>query len=124
MNSIRFPNMFSSGSTNVVKDFDATLQNMELLLASEKGELFGDPFFGIRIKRYAYNQNNYILRDVLIDEIFTQLRTFIPQLTISRNDISITQKDHKLFATIKAVRKSDFVTNTYNLELFNGDVER
>ena len=32
--------------------------------------MFGDPDFGIRLKRYTFNQNNYILRDVLIDEIY------------------------------------------------------
>ena len=121
MNSISFPEMFKSSSTLVVKDKDASLQDMELLLASEKGELFGDPFFGIRIKKYTFNQNNYILRDILVDEIYTQLMVFCPQLTINRNDITITQKDNKLIATIKGINKLDFTPDMYQLELFQGE---
>ena len=121
MKSISFPNMFTSSSTLVVKDYDATLQNMKLLLGSEKGSLLGDPFFGIRIKKYAFNQNDYVLKDIIIDEIFTQLRVFMPQLTISRKDINIFQKNDKLVATIRAINKQDFTTNMYNLELFNED---
>lgn len=121
MNSISFPEMFKSSSTLVVKDKDASLQDMELLLASEKGELFGDPFFGIRIKKYTFNQNNYILRDILVDEIYTQLMVFCPQLTINRNDIAITQKGNKLIATIKGINKLDFTPDMYQLELFQGE---
>lgn len=124
MNSIAFPNMFTTTSTLVVKDKDASMQDLKLLLASEKGELFGDPFFGIRIKKYTFNQNNYILRDILVDEIFTQVKIFAPQLTINRNDIKITQKGNKLYATIKGINKLDFTTDMYQLELFQQDEER
>lgn len=121
MNSIGFPNMFNSSATLVVKDKDASMQDLKLLLASEKGELFGDPFFGIRLKKYMFDQNNYILRDVLVDEIFTQLRVFAPQLTVNRNDIKIIQKDNKLIATIKGINNLDFTTDMYQLELFKGE---
>lgn len=123
MNSISFPKLFSNSSTNIVKDYDATLQDVKLLLCSEKGELFGDPFFGIRIKRYTFNQNNYVLRDILIDEIFTQLATFAPQLTVDRRDINIIQKGTKMYVKIKAINKIDFTTNMYELVLME-DNER
>lgn len=123
MNSISFPKMFNNTSTNVVKDYDATLQDVKLLLCSEKGELFGDPFFGIRLKRYMFNQNNYVLRDILIDEIFTQLATFAPQLTVDRRDISIIQRGKTVYAKIKAINKVDFTTNMYELVLMQ-DSER
>ena len=125
MNSLSFPNIFeSTSSTGVVKDKEASMQDLKLLLSSEKGELFGDPFFGIRIKKYTFNQNNYILRDVLVDEIFTQVKVFAPQLTINRNDIKIKQYGKKLYATIKGINKLDFTTDMYQLELFQEDEER
>ena len=124
MNSISFPNMFTTTSTLVVKNKDASLQDLELLLASEKGELLGDPYFGVRIKRYTFNQNNYLLRDVLVDEIFSQIRVFAPQITVNRNDIKIIQKGNKLIATIKGINKLDFTTDMYQLELLNSDEER
>lgn len=124
MNSISFPNMFTTSSTLVVKDKDASMQDLKLLLASEKGELFGDPFFGVRIKKYTFNQNNYVLRDILVDELFSQIKVFAPQLTVNRDDIKITQKGNRLYATIKGINKLDFTTDMYQLELFQGDEER
>lgn len=121
MNSLAFPDMFKFSSTSVVKDREASAQDMKLLLASEKGEMFGDPFFGIRIKKYAFEQNNYVLKDVLIDEIYTQLQVFCPQLTVSRDGISITQRGARLTATIKGVNKIDFTPDTYQLELFQDE---
>ena len=51
---------FGGTSTRVVYDEDATKQNLLALLNSEKGEFLGDPYFGIRLKRYLFEQNNYV----------------------------------------------------------------
>lgn len=67
--SIAFPEMFNRTVTNLVDDYDATLQNLKMLLWSEKGELFGDPYYGTGLKKYLYEQNDLILRDILIDDI-------------------------------------------------------
>lgn len=115
--------MFSPTSTNVVEGKAASAQDLVLLLSSEKGELLGDPFFGVRLKRYLYDQNNYVLRDILADEIFTQIRTFAPQLTVNRDDIRITQEGDRLHAKIRAINKVDYTTDMYDLELFE-DEER
>lgn len=123
MNSIKYPDMFSPTSTNVVEGKAASAQDLVLLLSSEKGELLGDPFFGVRLKRYIYDQNNYVLRDILADEIFTQIRTFAPQLTVNRDDIKITQEGDRLHARIRAINKVDYTTDMYDLELFE-DEER
>lgn len=118
MNSVQFPKLFNRNSTVILKEDDATLNCLHLLVSSECGELFGDPDFGIRIKKYTFDQNNYILRDVLIDEIYTQIKTFCPQVYIDRNNITINQKGQKLTATIKVRNKLDYQLNTYNLDLF------
>lgn len=119
MRSIKFPEMFSSNSTNTVKDLEATNQNTLLLFKSEKGEFSGDPYFGLRLKRYLYNQNNYILRDIIIDEMYTQAALFLPQLTINRNDISLIRDRAKLICTFKAINKIDFTTNMYSIVIYD-----
>lgn len=80
MNCIGFPKMFSGNAAVVVSDEKnlATIECVDLLLHSEAGDLFGDPDFGIRLKRYIHNQNDFILRDILIDEIYTAIATFCP----------------------------------------------
>ena len=119
MKSISFPKMISHNYIQTVSDYDATLQNMKLLLGSEKGEFIFDPFFGIRLKRYMFEQNNKILMDILIDEIYEQLVIFMPQLIITRKDISLVSDVAKIYVNIKARNQRDFALNKYNLVLFN-----
>ena len=119
MNSIGFPKMFNANSTVVKTGEDATKTCIHLLLSSERGQLFGDPDFGIMLKKYTFDQNNYILRDIIIDEIFTKITIFCPQLYLERKDIKITQQGSRLYANIKALNREDFTTNTYDLELLN-----
>lgn len=119
MKSISFPKMISHNYIQTVSDYDATLQNMKLLLGSEKGEFVFDPFFGIRLKRYMFEQNNKILMDILIDEIYEQLVIFMPQLIITRKDISLVSDMAKIYVNIKARNQRDFALNKYNLVLFN-----
>lgn len=119
MKSIKFPNMISHNYVQTVSDEAATLQNLKLLLNSEKGEFTFDPFFGIRLKRYMFEQNNLVLRDILIDEIFEQISIFMPQLIIKRKDITIEPDNYKLYISIKARNQKDFQLNTYNLVLLD-----
>lgn len=119
MNCIGFPKMFKANSTVVETGYEATKECAMLLLGSEQGELFGDPQFGVKIKKYTYNQNNYILRDVIIDEILTKLNLFCPQLLIVRDNIKIQQEKNKLVAHIEATNRANFTTNTFDLMLFN-----
>ena len=72
MNVIRFPKIFNHNSTAVVTDpAAASLQSLYLLINSEIHTLLGDPNFGVRLRKYFFEQNNYILRDILIDDIYT-----------------------------------------------------
>ena len=119
MKSISVPKMISHNYVQTVSDYDATLQNMKLLLGSEKGEFVFDPFFGIRLKRYTFEQNNKILMDILIDEIYEQLVIFMPQLIIKRKDITLVSEMAKIYVNIKARNQKDFSLNSYNLVLFN-----
>ena len=122
MRSLKFPKMFQSNSSNVWKSSEylaQTKQNTTILLQCERGELFGDPYFGIMLKHYLYDQNNYILRDAIIDTIYTQLAIFIPQLKINRNSVDIIQDKEraKLYCKFTGINQIDYTTDTYNLVL-------
>lgn len=115
--SIAFPNILKHNKTQTVEDYDAILQNIKLVLGSEKGEFKFDPYFGIRLKRYMFEQNNFVLEDLLLDEIYEQLVTFVPQITLKRKDISFQKERASLYVTIKCINRLDFTPNTYNLVL-------
>ena len=118
MKSIEFPRMLNSNSTRIIKDLDATKQNAILLLKSEKGELFGDPFFGIRLKKYLSNQNNVILRDIIVDEIYTQLALFLPQVKVARSDIQLMFDRGTLYCKFRGINQANLKLDTYSLVLY------
>ena len=82
MESIAFPKMFGVGRTITISDRQATIQNLKLLLKSEKRELFCDPYFGDNLKRMLYDKNNSALKDIIIDDIHVAIATFMPQLRV------------------------------------------
>lgn len=123
MNSLAFPNIFNNTSTNVIEDHKATVNNLKLLLASSKGSLFGDPYFGTLIKKLTFEQNNKILQDIVIDEIYTVILQFVPQLLLDRKNIRITSDGINLYANIRAQNILDYETDMYNINLISYEVE-
>jgi hypothetical protein len=117
MYSIAFPDMFNSGGTKLLKDQEATISNTRLLLASWKNSLFGDPYFGTNIKRFIYQQNNIILRDLIIDDIFVSLQQFIPQINVKREDIEIINDGVDVYANINCINKLEDQPNMYQIKL-------
>lgn len=121
MYSIAFPDMFSSARTNLYEDQTATLSNTKLLLGSFKKSLFGDPYFGSKIKDFVYEQNNIVLQDLIIDDIYVAIKQFMPQVAIQRKDISIKSKNNSLYATINCINKLDNQPNMFQIELVTSD---
>ena len=124
MRSFKFPKMFKSNSSQIWRADEynkSTRQNVLLLLQSERGELECDPYFGILLKHYLFNQNSYILKDMLIDTLYTQIAIFLPQVRVSRNSIDIisdTQKG-RLYCKFSGINQIDYTHNTFNLLLFD-----
>jgi hypothetical protein len=124
MRSYKFPKMFNSNSSQIWREDEygkATRQNALLLIQSERGEMQCDPYFGILLKHYMFNQNSYVLKDMLIDTIYTQIAIFLPQIKISRNDIDIIsdQQKGKLYCRFSGTNQIDYTHNTFNLLLFD-----
>lgn len=119
MKSIAYPKMFTSSSTELKADKAATMQNLKLLLLSERGDFKDDPDFGVRLKRFIFDQNDYILQDMIIDEIYKKIAIFIPQLTVRRTDITLVVERATLYVNIRAINNLDFTTDMYSLALLN-----
>ena len=117
MYSIDFPVMFKSSKTLLLKDSDATLSNLKLLLNSTKNTLFGDPYYGTNLKKFIFEQNDIILQDIIIDEIYTSIITFMPQIYIERNYIKLLKNGVDVVATIKCVNKLDHKVDLYTINL-------
>lgn len=124
MRSFKFPKMFKSNTSQIWRAdeyYRATKQNALLLLQSERGELECDPYFGILLKHYMFNQNSYILKDMLIDTLYTQIAIFLPQIRVTRNSIDIVSDKTKgrLYCKFSGINQIDYTHNTFNLLLFD-----
>ncbi len=121
MYSIAFPDMVSNTSTKLFKDHDATESNLKLLLLSNKYGLLGDPYFGTNLQKLIFEQNNQVIKDLIIDDIYVAILNFMPQLLIKRNGITITHDLAKVYVNIKALNLLDYTTNLYNINLTSSE---
>lgn len=117
MYSISFPKMFNDTKTLLLKNTEATASNLWLLLKSDKRALFGDPFFGTSLKRAIFEQNDGILVDLVIDEIYTSITTFMPQIKLYRENIKLTSDGVDVFCNITCTDLTDYTTNLYKINL-------
>ena len=120
MRSFGYPVMFNNTNSNIISDHEATLSNLKLILGSDKFSLFGDPYFGLLLEHYMFDQNSYILRDAIADMIYTQLAIFLPQVKVNREDIRVIKdaKKGKVYCYFKGINQIDYQVNTFNLTLF------
>ena len=119
MNAVKFPNMLNSNKTVLVYDKEATRQNLETLILSTKLTLLGDPYFGTNLSRMFFEHNNVILQDIIIDDIFSAINTFMPQIRVLRNNINITSDGNKMIITIVAQNMLDYSFDEYTINLLN-----
>lgn len=119
MNAVQFPNMLYNNKTNIVKDKDATYQNLVYLLLSMKQELFGDPYYGVNLRKLMFERNNAILRDLVIDDILTSISVFMPQIVVKRKDIRVESDNTRVIVNIKAQNMIDFSFSDYSINLIN-----
>lgn len=122
MYSLSFPKMLTNTTTKVVSGYDATYSNLKLLLQSEKYSLFGDPYFGSSLKKLTFEQNNQVLYDLVVDDIYVSIITFLPQIKLERRNIVITPNRAHIGINITATNLLDYTTDLYSITLTqNGD---
>ena len=123
ISSIAFPDMLSSSRMNIVQDTSATKSNLRLLLLSNKNSLFGDPYFGTELKNVIYSQNGAIIKDLIVDEIYTAIAVFMPQLRVKRDDISVESDGIDIYASFTALNLLNYTTDLYNIKLTNNEFQ-
>lgn len=119
MNAIKFPDMLNNNKANIVEGIEATAQNLKYLLLSNKLTLLGDPYFGANLQKLLYENNNVVLRDLVVDEIYTAISTFMPQIRVLRKNINVDSDGNKIIVSIKAQNLLDFSFAEYNVVLTN-----
>ena len=117
MNAVRFPKMFNSNKTAIVKDKEATEQNLKALLASFKKTLLGDPYFGSNLQKLLFEHNNIVLQDLVADDIYSTITAYMPQIRVIRNNITVESTGSTVNVHIRAQNLLDYTFNEYTLNL-------
>lgn len=123
MYSFAFPRMFNHTGSNLVQDKEAIRSNMLLLMSSERETLFGDPYYGSQLKKQIFEQSSAIVSDLLIDELYTVIVTFMPQVIVSRKDISLFVNKTSLYAEIKYYYVIDNTSDLFTIRLTDASDE-
>ena len=123
MYSLAWPNMFTSAETKLVADKEAIKSNLELLFNAEKMELFGDPYFGSFFKPFYFQPNNNIIADLLVDEIYSTITDYMPQLYVDRKDIKVRRNKIDLIVEMKVTYRENNTSDLYVINLTNNEQE-
>ena len=121
MYSFNFPKMLRSNTSQLLQDKQAVRSNLYLLLNSEMNSLFGDPMFGGQQKKILFEQSNSLIADLIIDRLYTTIVTFIPQLYLTRKDITVYIKNNDVFADVKCTYIPDSTSDLYTINLTSSD---
>lgn len=112
--SIKHPKEFSivTGNTELAKEVESINQSIKLLLLTSKGELFGSPDFGSRLREYLFDYSGDTLYDILKTEIVETLMTQDSRIVVNEDDISFEEED----LTLKIVIKYSVKYTNYSAE--------
>ena len=118
MYSIAFPNIFNGSKVNLTKDYDAIKVNLKSLLMSNRGGLYGDPYYGVNLKQILWDQAcKPVVVELLKDEIFNAIYSYMPQVSISRDDIDVTVDGNLVEASIEVKADSRIPSDLFNIKI-------
>lgn len=117
MYSFNFPKMLNSNTSNLLKDKEAIKSNLILLLRSERKSLWGDPYYGTILKQLIFEQANSLIYDLIIDELYTTIITFMPQIILTRRDIKLKIERNIIYATVSYTYTLDNTIDLYTIPL-------
>ena len=117
MFAFSFPNMISNNQAQLKQDKQAIMSNLQLILSAEKKTLFGDPYYGTNLRQAIFAQQSSPIIDILIDEIYTAIVTYIPQIAVVRKEIKLSGDKTDLYATVPVTYRLDNTTDLYVIKL-------
>ena len=113
--------MLHSANSKLLSDKEAIRNNLILGLSCEAGSLFGDPYWGCQLHKFIYEQPSTLIRDLIVDTIYTFILEFMPQIYCKRNDIIVTIDSNAVFASLSYIIKSNGVSDMYTIKLTDSE---
>lgn len=122
MYSLDFPNIFNGSSVSLVKDYDAVKSDLKALLYSNKGGLFGDPYYGTNLKKVLWEQAyEPVIQEIIKDEVFEVIYSYMPQITVDRSSIKVDVSGNAVVVSIDVKSSNGIESNLYQITLLTGE---
>jgi len=86
-------------------------------------ELFCDPYYGDNIKKMFYEKTG-ILKDILIDDIYVAIQTFMPQLTVTKKNIEVYADKTSVYCRIYGLNDNGIAPSVLDINLTEFENER
>lgn len=122
MYSIAFPKIFNGSKVNLNKDYDAVKVNLKSLLMSNRKGLYGDPYYGVNLKQILWHQAaKPVVVELLKDEMFNAIYSYMPQATVTRDDIDIEVDGNTVYASIDVSLDSTIPSDLFKIKILLND---
>lgn len=118
---ISFPNTMARKSIVIVSDDEYVTQSLLGLANTTKGELLGDPEFGANIMLYLFETNTEALIDLLANDIYEAVTRYLPQIILSRGNITGSITDDTLSLRVNYSYNNSNGTSTIYINLQGGN---
>ena len=122
---IRHPNTFSlsQGKTLLADEIESINQSIRLILSTSKGELFGDPTFGSRLKEMFYDYISDSMNQELKHMISEELNDQEPRIIVSPDSIQVASEGKTVKISITYDLKYTDISSefTYITQIQEGD---
>lgn len=122
MYSIAFPKIFNGSKVNLNKDYDAVKVNLKSLLMSNRKGLYGDPYYGVNLKQILWHQAaKPVVVELLKDEMFNAIYSYMPQATVTKDDIDVEVDGNTVYASIDVALDSTIPSDLFKIEILMDD---
>lgn len=122
---IKHPNTFSlsRGKTLVADEIESINQSIRLILSTSRGELFGDPTFGSRLKEMLFDYAGQSFSREIQQLIYEELTEQEPRIIIKPEFVTITYDKTTVTIHITYELKYTDITSefTYITQIQEGD---
>ena len=82
---------FSEGSCQLAQGMDKIRQDIQTLFRISKREFFFNPTIGCNLREYLFEQNDFLLRDVLTRVVTNEIESNIPNVKVT--SVEVYQED-------------------------------
>ena len=110
-----------NGKTSILSNKNSINNCIGLLLTTSKGELLGDPGYGCRLLEYIHEPNDFVLQDILREEIVDSVSKYESRVYITEEDINVVSELNLVSIYINYYVKSSGEIGEFNFSLLRED---